>query len=125
MLALILIMVFSFFMLVLPLVIIILIGKGLKGNYSNKIKEDAIYANALKKQWQKISNSQENEESHEDNCEGSVIRERLVKDWKTEEENIEEIDVEDENNGGIEGIFEGLSDEEILVVASEILQPKY
>lgn len=111
-----------FFVFVLPVFIMGLMVKNLKNNQGNNNKEDKILANALKERLDKLKYT---EESYEDNCEGSSIVEKLLKDWNAEEEKIEEAKVEVKNHGDEEGIFEGLSDEEILVVASEIFQSKY
>ena len=120
MLIVILVMLFNVFIFLLPFIVIGLIFKNAIIREYNTSKEESIIKSA-RKNSQKIKQKSVKEV---DACEGSVIRDELLENWQEEQEEIKE-EVKEKDNQGIEGIFEGLSEGEILVVASEIFQPRY
>lgn len=116
----ILVMFFYVFIFVLPFFVIGLLLKDTVIREYNKAKEEERIIRNARKDSQKTKQKPAKEV---DACEGSVIRDELLENWPEEEETKEEV--KEKDNQGIEGIFEGLSEGEILVVASEIFQPRY
>lgn len=115
----ILVALFNVFIFLLPFIII---GVVFKDKIADEIKEakEEMLIKSARKDSQKIKGKSVKEV---DACEGSVIRDELLENWQGEKGEIKE-EIKEEGQS-IEGIFHGLSEEEILVVASEIFQQRY
>ena len=116
----ILVALFNVFIFLLPFIVIGVVFKDKIAYEIKKAKEEEMIIKSARKDSQKIKQKPVKEV---DACEGSIIRDELLENWQDGQEEIEEV--KEKENQGIEGIFEGLSEGEILVVASEIFQQRY
>lgn len=120
----ILVALFNVFIFLLPFIVIGVVFKDKIADEIKRAKEEEMLIKSARKEPQKIK-QQPVQEVYV--CEGSIIRDELLENWQDDQEEIEEVqeEVKEKEKQGIEGIFEGLSEGEILVVASEIFQPRY
>lgn len=120
----ILVALFNVFIFLLPFIVIGVVFKDTIADEIKRVKEEEMLIKSARKEPQKIKQQPVNEV---DVCEGSIIRDELLENWQDDQEEIDETKeaVKEKEHQGIEGIFEGLSEGEILVVASEIFQPRY